>query len=77
MFLNNNNSFSHSRHISKDQCKSVGLSIVDLEDNQDFQDAVLSLHHSYMILFDKFSISKVVENHIDGCYIQRFDPKQM
>lgn len=77
VFLNNNNSFSHSRHISKDQCKSVGLSIVDLEDNQDFQDAVLSLHHSYMILFDKFSISKVVENHIDGCYIQRFDPKQM
>lgn len=77
VFLNNNNSFSHSRHISKDQCKAVGLKIVDLESNQDLQEAVLSLHHAYMILMDKFSISKVVENQIGGCYVQQFDPKKM
>lgn len=77
VFLNNNNSFSHSRHISKDQCKTVGLKIVDLESNQDLQEAVLSLHHAYMILMDKFNISKVVENHIGGCYVQQFDPKKM
>lgn len=77
VFLNNNNSFSHSRHISKDQCKAVGLKIIDLESNQDLQEAVLSLHHAYMILMDKFSISKVVENQIGGCYVQQFDPKKM
>lgn len=77
VFLNNNNSFSHSRHISKDQCKAVGLKVVDLESNQELQEAVLSLHHAYMILMDKFNISKVVENQIGGCYVQQFDPKKM
>lgn len=77
VFLNNNNSYSHARHIPKDACKKAGLHIIDLEDNQDLQDAVLSLHHAYMILFDKFSVSKVVENQIGGCFVQQFDPKQL
>lgn len=77
LFLNNKNSFSHNRHIAKDKCKSVGLNIIDLEENQELQDAVLSLHHAYMILLDKFNISKVVENQNKGCYIQQFDPKKL
>lgn len=77
VFLNNNNSYSHARHIPKDACKKAGLHIIDLEDNQDLQDSVLSLHHTYMILFDKFSVSKVVENQIGGCFVQQFDPKQL
>lgn len=77
IFLNNKNSYSHARHIPKDACKKAGLHIIDLEDNQDLQDAVLSLHHTYMILFDKFSVSKVVENQIGGCFAQQFDPKQL
>lgn len=72
VFLNHNNSYSHSRHISKAECKSVGLNIADLESNQELQDAVLSLHHCYMIMFDKFSASKIVENQIGGCYIQNY-----
>lgn len=77
LFLNNKNSYSHARHISKEACKNAGLYIIDLEDNQELQEAVLSLHHAYMILFDKFSISKVVENQIGGCFVQQFDPKQL
>ena len=77
IFLNNKNSYSHARHIPKEACKNAGLHIIDLEGNQDLQDAVLSLHHTYMILFDKFSISKVVENQMGGCFVQQFDPKQL
>lgn len=72
VFLNHNNSYSHSRHMSKQDCKDAGLNIIDLEANQDLQDAVLSLHHCYMILFDKFMISKVVENNIGGRYMQNY-----
>lgn len=72
LFLNHNNSYSHSRHISKQKCKNCGLNIVDLESDQSLQEAVLSLHHCYMILFDKFSISKAVENNIGGCFIQNY-----
>lgn len=72
VFLNHKHSYSHARHIPKDQCRNAGLNIVDLEENQDLQDAVLSLHHCYMILFDKHRCSKVVENQIGGCYIQNY-----
>lgn len=75
VFINHKHSYSHSRHLSKQDCKNAGLNIVDLEDNQDLQDAVLSLHHCYMILFDKFLISKVVENQIDGRYFQNYTVK--
>ena len=58
--------------MSKQDCKDAGLNIIDLEADQDLQDAVLSLHHCYMILFDKFMISKVVENNIGGRYMQNY-----
>lgn len=75
VFLNHSNSYSHSRHLSKQDCKNAGLNVTDLEANQELQDAVLSLHHCYMILLDKFPISKIVENNIGGRYIQNYTIK--
>ena len=75
-FLNHRRSFSHAKHMSKQECKDAGLKIVDLEANQDLQDAVLSLHHCYMITFDKFLISKIVENQNNGSYLQQFSDKK-
>lgn len=72
VFLNHKHSFSHAKHMSKQECKGAGLNLVDLESNQDLQDAVLSLHHTYMIYFDKFLVSKAVENQQNGSYIQTF-----
>lgn len=70
-FLDHNNSYSHSRHISKDDCRKAGLNITDLENNQDLQENVLSLHHCYMILIDMINVSKIVENQDGKCYLQR------
>ena len=70
-FLDHKNSYSHSRHISKDDCRNAGLNIKDLEADQDLQDCVLSLHHCYMILIDMINVSKIVENHEGKCYLQR------
>lgn len=72
LFISHANSYSHSRHISRDECKTVGLNIEDLESNQELQDAVLSLHHCYMILFDKWRYSKIIENQIGGRYLQSY-----
>lgn len=72
VFLNHKRSFSHAKHMSKQECKNAGLNVVDLEADQNLQDAVLSLHHAYMIYFDKFMVSKVVENQQNGSYIQQF-----
>lgn len=76
VFINHNNSYSHNRHLSKKDCRDAGLNIIDLESNQDLQDAVLSLHHCYMIMFDKFLISKIVENNINGRYVQHYTLKE-
>ena len=72
VFLNHKHSFSHAKHMSKQECKNAGLNIEDLEKDQNLQDAVLSLHHAYMIYFDKYMVSKVVENQQNGSYIQQF-----
>lgn len=75
-FGDNADSKTHSRHISKEKCKEAGLDVIDLESDQELQDLVLSLHHCYMITFEKTIITKIVENNCGGCYIRFFNPEQ-
>lgn len=67
-FLNHKTTYSHARRLSKDDCKEVGLNIIDLEDFPSLNDAVLSLHSCYTIMIDKYSYSKIVENQTE--YLQ-------
>lgn len=56
---------THSRHIGVDECQRIGLKIERLEDfskELDFQDAVLSVHHAYMLTFSNSPAVKIVEN---------------
>ena len=69
-FINHSHSYSHSRRIQRSECRKAGLQIQDLEDNQDLQEAVLSLHHCLMILMDIAPILKFVTNQ-EGRYIFR------
>ena len=63
-YLNNNEKTKiHSRHISAKRAKEIGLKIVDLEEDDDFQDAVLSIHHCYMHTFSNSKAVKIIENH--------------
>jgi len=70
VFINHKHSHSHSRHISKDECRKAGLPIVDLEENQNLQDAVLSFHHCCMILFESAPVVKYVVKQGGRPYIQ-------
>lgn len=63
-FLNeHDNSKVHNRHLSAEKCSSVGLKISMMEDDDELQDLVLSLHHAYMITFDSSAAVKIIENH--------------
>lgn len=55
---------THDRHINKDRARSIGLIIENLEDDSDFQDLVLSIHHAYMITLTNNPIVKILENQI-------------
>ncbi len=69
-FVDHSESKSHSRQFSKEQCKSFGLNVTDLEADGFFQDLILSLHHCYMIFFDKSTAFKAVENQIGARYLR-------
>ena len=43
---------THSRHISLKEAQKIGLKIQSLEDNQEIQDLVLTIHHTYMHTLD-------------------------
>jgi ATP-dependent protease ClpP protease subunit len=68
---------SHARHISKDKCKEIGLSIIDMEADNDLQDLILTVHHSFMHTFASSPATKVVENHLGLTYAERLPMPQM
>lgn len=62
-FLNNNEYTKiHSRHIDNEKAKTIGLNINDLEDDEELQDAVLSIHHCYMHTFSNSNAVKIIES---------------
>lgn len=70
-FANHSIQKSHSRHISKKECEEVGLTITNLEDYQELQDAVLTTHHAFMHTFSNTLSVKIIENHNGVAYIEQ------
>lgn len=63
------NSKLHGRHFDIEFCKSIGLKISDLEEDSNFQDAVLSVHHAFMATFSGTRITKIIESNNDKAWI--------
>lgn len=61
---------SHSRHIHIDKCENLGLVIERLEDDQDFQEAVLTVHHCFMHSLTVSGAAKMVENQNGAAFIK-------
>ena len=61
---------SHQRHLSADRCREMGLKVIDLEDQQELQDAVLSFHHACMLTFSATPAFKIIENHDGTAFIK-------
>ena len=55
---------SHARHLTPEFCRNIRLIIRFLEDDEDLQDAVLSVHHACIHTFSATSAVKIIENHI-------------
>ncbi len=60
---------SHSMGITREQAREQGLNVVDLEADQDLQDAVLSVHHFTILTFQGPAV-KIIENHIGAAFVQ-------
>jgi len=61
---------THGRPINYDLAKAKGLKVTRLEDDQQFQDKVLSVYHATLVTFDIVPCAKIIENHIGkGSYV--------
>lgn len=55
--------FGHDRHISKERAQEIGLVIESMEDDQETQDLILTIHHSFLHAIDQGRLTKAIENH--------------
>lgn len=67
---NHTDTKTHERHIHIDDAVEMGLKVVPLEDDQELQDLVLTVHHAYMHTLANSNAIKIVENHNGIAVIQ-------
>lgn len=67
---------NHGRRIGVDECANVGLRVERLEEDQDFQDAVLTAYHLLTIVFEQSPAVKIVRNHTGRGWVKNFQVKQ-
>lgn len=48
----------------------MGLKVTEMESNQTLQDAILSVHHAFMLTFEQSPAVKVIQNQKGNAYIQ-------
>ncbi|NMC19741.1 MAG: serine protease [Thermogutta sp.] len=70
-WLSNHSNFrSHGRHIPRSECETHGLVVEYLEDDQRFQDLVLSIFHATTHTFSATAAVKIIENHLGKAFIK-------
>lgn len=54
---------SHGRPVRREAAREHGIVINDLEDDDELQDAVLSVHHAALLTMGNLPVLKLIENH--------------
>lgn len=62
---------THERHISSEECKSMGLIIEDIEEDPTLQDRLLTVHHCYMHSLMNTNAYKMIENHLGVAFVKQ------
>lgn len=65
------NTLSHDRHYSFDKAKEIGVNVKRLEDDKDLQEAVLNVHHMFILSLTDTGAYKIIENHNGIAFIQQ------
>lgn len=61
---------SHARHISMKRAKEIGIKVTALENDDDFQEAVLTVHHACVQTLSSTPACKIIENHLGVSFIE-------
>jgi len=62
-YLNNHkDSKTHDRHFSMEKCKSFGLKIYEMENDNELQNLILSIHHAALLSIEIGNSLKIIES---------------
>jgi len=59
----------HGQHYPSDKCQAIGLKIRMIEEDQDLQEAILSVHHAFMASFQGTNALKIIENSRGNAWV--------
>jgi hypothetical protein len=62
---------SHERHIPIAKCRDLGLKVVALEDDNELQELVLTVHHCYMFVLTNTGTFKIIENQKGAAFAKQ------
>jgi len=65
---------SHGKRIDRDEARSYGLIVEDLEQSQELQDAVLRAYHLMTVMFERSNVIKIIRNSSDGAWMKAHAP---
>lgn len=63
---------NHGRRIGVEECITEGLNVEPLEEDQDFQDEVLTAYHLLTIVFEQSTAVKIVRNHNGQGWVKHY-----
>ena len=62
---------THDRHIPIDRAREIGLTVTQMEDDNTFQDLILTVHHSFMLTLLHSNIAKIIESNAGKMFLIR------
>lgn len=65
---------THSRPLDREYLRSLKLQIVDLEQDQQLQERVLTVYHAAMHSFQSTGATKIIENHLGRTFVKMVLP---
>jgi ATP-dependent protease ClpP protease subunit len=61
---------SHERHISVATCEELGLKVKRIEEDQQLQDLILTVHHCFFHTVANTPCIKIIENHTGSAFVK-------
>ena len=59
----------HNRHFNHETLESIGLNVTLMENDDELQDKILTLHHLYMITFQQTGAVKIIDSSVGSSWI--------
>lgn len=64
---------SHARHISMHKARELGINVAALEDDDELQERVLTVHHACIQTLAGSPAIKIIENHNGVAFVQALE----